>query len=536
MESLDHHEVYVYKKGRYLDIETIHGPLSQHVRKFPDDALNYDAFRAFLTSLSVAAHQLPSRPPSWNEWLIQNTPDNFNANNHFMRTTILSPAYIYVRDPGEDSDVAAEELDASDDGSEAPPAPAPRFGPPSKRQRIDPPTTSSRRSIVLSPAPSISTRSRSQLKTVPGAQTSLPVKASAAPVACSVSSRTRKTSTRAVSPIAKAASSTSKTRKAPSVYEVTDEEEVDELEDDPEPAPKASSSKGKGKAKTTTTKLLPREVATIGLLSQPGPSHDEAISPAMVAFTMDEHQQNPGRCLTCATHLFKGEPCQCKFLGWGRRCGSCKSGGKSRCTFELKPEELDEVLQSLTPLISSSRADLHSLIVSIERYLQDATMFSQLADRANRNASGLIMQLLERARYLKTNFPPGHLLGPRFENMDVLDALLACNTTIPSAYLDDSATSQELFPPISLIEVFFTHPDNDDLTGQAVGASDAAVKAFYAAQAPTASSSRADTSARSPSRTATSPGLVDARLPDAEPREQDGDHEDPPNYMETDEQ
>ncbi|KAF8954095.1 hypothetical protein BDZ97DRAFT_1928868 [Flammula alnicola] len=517
-------------------IDAIHGPLSKHLKRFPDDLLDCEALRAFITSLSVAAYQLDKRPPAWNEWLISRSATNFNPENHFFRSTCLSPDYEYSGTPVEDSDEAAEEVDASDAGSDGPPAPAPRFGPPAKRQRIDPPATSFRRQIISSPAPSISTRSHSQLKTAPSAPAPIPLKASAAPAAASVSSRTRRTSTRAVSPIAKVAPTTSKTRKAPSVYEVTDEEEVDELEDDPEPAPKASSSKGKGKAKTTTKKLLPREVAAIGLLSQPGPSHEEAISPDMVTFTMEERQQNPGRCLACATHLFKGEPRQCKFLGWGRRCGSCKSGGKSRCTFELKPEELDEVLQSLTPLVSSSRADLHALIVSIERYLQDATMFSQLADRANRHASGLIMQLLERAQYLKKNFPPGHLLGPRFENMDILDALLACNTTIPSAYLDDSATAQELFPPLSLIEAFFTHPDNDDLTGQAVDAAHAAVKAFHAARPPVASPSRAGTSARSPSRIAASPGLVDSQLPDAEPRDQDGDHEDHPNEMETDDQ
>ncbi|KAF8961673.1 hypothetical protein BDZ97DRAFT_1921159 [Flammula alnicola] len=256
----------------------------------------------------------------------------------------------------------------------------------------------------------------------------------------------------------------------------------------------------------------------------------------MVAFTMEEHQQNLGRCLACATHLFKGEPRQCKFLGWGHWCGSCQMGGKPRCIFELNPGELDEVLQSLTPLVSSSRADLHSLIISIEQYLQDMTMFSQLADRANRNASGLIMQLLECAQYFKMNFPPGHLLGPRFENIDVLDALLACNTTIPSTYLDDSTAAQELFPLLSLIKVFFTHPDNDDLTGQAVSASNTAIKVFYAAKAPIASSSHAGTSIHSPSRTATSPGLVDTRLLDAKPCDQDGKHEDLPDEMETDDQ
>ncbi|KAF8955611.1 hypothetical protein BDZ97DRAFT_1764656 [Flammula alnicola] len=390
-------------------LEAIHGPLAQHLHCFPDDAINSDAFRAFLTSLSVAAHQLPSRTPSWNEWLIQNTPANFHANNHFMRTTILSPDYVYIGDPGEpveDSDGEAEGAEESDSSPEAPVAPAPRIGPPTKRQRIDPPAISSRRQIILSPAPSISTWSRSQLKTAPSALATLPSKASAAPSAASVSSRTP--------------SSTSKTRKAPSVYEVTDEEEVDELEDDPEPAPKASSSKGKGKAKTTTTKLLPREVAAIGLLSQP-----ESGSLPRVRYPSLQRGATP-----------------VQVLGWGRRCGSCKSGGKSHCTFELKPEELDEVLQSLTPLVSSSHTDLHALIVSIERYLQMRRCF----------LSSLIEPIVT---------PP---------NMDILDALLSCNTTIPGAYLDDSSTSQELFPPISLIEAFFTHPDNDDLTGQAVGA------------------------------------------------------------------
>ncbi|KAF8953367.1 hypothetical protein BDZ97DRAFT_1929728 [Flammula alnicola] len=312
-----------------------------------------------------------------------------HANNHFLHSTCLAPDYVYVGDPGEDEDKDAEGSNDSDSSNE-PPASS-KVGPPAKWQHTDNSASAVCRHAASSPAPSVSTCSHSQLKTASNTQAVLPFKANAAPVTISASSRTCNTSTRVTSPVAKAASSTLKICKAPSVLELSEDDEVDELEDDFQPALKASLWKGKGKSKSTKPpKLLPREVA----------------------FTMEERQQNPGHCLACATHLFKEEPCQCKFFGWGKCCRSGQTGGKSRCTFELKPGELDEVLESITLLVLSSRDHLHSLIILIERYLQDVTMFSQLANCANRNASSLLMQLLERAQYLKTNFPPGISLAP----------------------------------------------------------------------------------------------------------------------------
>ncbi|KAF8961674.1 hypothetical protein BDZ97DRAFT_1921160 [Flammula alnicola] len=177
-------------------IDTIHGPLSQHVHCFPDDLIEYEPFRTFLTSLSIVAHQLLTRPPSWNEWLI---PFNFNANDHFLRSTCLSPDYIYVSNPGEpvkDSDGEAEGAEESDSSPKAPVAPDPRIGPPTKCQCIDPPAISSHCQIILLPTPSISTWSQSQLQTSSRPQDTLPIKASAAPPAAS-GPKTRKTYTRA---------------------------------------------------------------------------------------------------------------------------------------------------------------------------------------------------------------------------------------------------------------------------------------------------------------------------------------------------
>ncbi|KAF8949825.1 hypothetical protein BDZ97DRAFT_1772096 [Flammula alnicola] len=519
-------------------LETIQDPLLQHLRRFPDDPIECESFRAFLTSLSVAAYQLPFRPSSWNVWLIQNTPNNlqlFQTNNQFFRTSILPPNYVYVGDPGEDEDDDAEGSNDSDSAPEVPSASVSRTGPPTKRPRIEPPAVPSRREAPPSPVPSVSTRSRPrQAKASSRSQPTIPPKSVAAPkVAAPPSSQVRTTSVRATSPVAKMVPSTSsapRARQASSVIELDDseEEQVDELEDDQlfEPVPKAS--KGKTKAKTTKA-LLPREVAAQKTLAAPGPAHKQAIPSSMVNITVPAPEPNPGRCLACSTHLFKGEPHECKFLGWGRRCEQCQKGGKSRCTFELKPEELDEVLQSISPLTTSSRDQLRILLVQINRLLQDGALFSQLADRANRNAAALILQLLDRANYLKSNFPPGHIVGPRFQDMDVLDVLLSCDPSIPEAYFDESATDRG-FPPMSTLKRIFAGPSADSSsTANAFDAVNTAVKTFHTVESSVAEE-------HSSSRAVTSPANVKSPLPDTEPRGQDGDHEDHPDDMETDEQ
>lgn len=60
--------------------------------------------------------------------------------------------------------------------------------------------------------------------------------------------------------------------------------------------------------------------------------------------------------MACSTFSFKGEFHECTFLGWGKRCGQCQTGGKARCTFELIPEELDQVLENVEPFNLSTRA------------------------------------------------------------------------------------------------------------------------------------------------------------------------------------
>ncbi|KAF8951154.1 hypothetical protein BDZ97DRAFT_1770245 [Flammula alnicola] len=519
-------------------LEAIQDPLLQHLRHFPDDPIESEPFRLFLTSLSLAAYQLPFRPSSWNVWLIQNTPNNLQLlqiDNQFFRTTILPASYVYVGEPGEYSDEDADGSNDSDSAPEAPSASVPRVGPPTKRQRIDPPAPA-RRQAAASPVPSISTRSRPrQAKASSHSQPALPPKLAPAPkvAAQPSSSKVRTTSVRATSPVAKAVPSTSlapHARQHSSVIELEDseEEQIDELEDDQsfEPAPKAS--KGKAKAKTQKP-LLPREVASQKALSAPGPAHKEAIPASMVNLSIPAPEQNPGRCLVCATHTFKGEPHVCKFLGWGRRCEPCQKGGKRRCTFELKPEELDEVLQSISPLTTSSRDQLRVLVIQINRLLQDGALFAQLADRANRNAAALIRQLLDRATFLKTHFPPGHIIGPHFKDMDILDVLLSCDPSIPESYFDEPATDHG-FPPMSTLKRVFGGPPADpSSTVDAFDAVDAAVNAFHAIESSVVEE-------RSYSRAPRSPEVVEDQLQDTAPLDLDGDYENKPDDMETDEQ
>ncbi|KAF8971655.1 hypothetical protein BDZ97DRAFT_1752932 [Flammula alnicola] len=474
-------------------LEAIQDPLLQHLRHFPDDPIESEPFRSFLTSLSLAAYQLPFRPSSWNVWLIQNTPNNLQLlqiDNQFFRTTILPASYVYVGEPGEYSNEDADGSNDSDSAPEAPSASVPRVGPPTKRQRIDPPAPA-RRQAAASPVPSISTRSRPrQAKASSHSQPALPPKLAPAPkvAAQPSSSKVHTTSVRATSPVAKAVPSTSlapHARQHSSVIELEDseEEQIDELEDDQsfEPAPKAS--KGKAKAKTQKP-LLPREVASQKALSTPGPAHKEAIPASMVNLSIPAPEQNPGRCLACATHTFK-------------------EGGKRRCTFELKPEELDEVLQSISPLTTSSRDQLRVLVIQINRLLQDGALFAQLADRANRNAAALIRQLLDRATFLKTHFPPGHIIGPHFKDMDFW-------TFYSPSYFDEPATDRG-FPPMSTLKRVFGGPPADpSSTVDAFDAVDATVNAFHAVESSVIEE-------RSYSRAPRSPEVVEDQLQDTAP-------------------
>ncbi|KAF8955379.1 hypothetical protein BDZ97DRAFT_1926889 [Flammula alnicola] len=459
-----------------MAIDILHGPLTQHVRRFPDDAINSEVFRAFLMSLLVAAHQLPSRPPSWNEWLIQNTPANFNPNNHFLRTTRLAPSYMYVGDPGEEEDTEVVESDGSESSVEVS-RQVTKVGPPTKCKRMEPspplephrPSAvgSSRQPAAPSPVPSVSTRSRTQAMAAPPAHAkSTSLNSTPAPnTIVSSFSRTRKTSVRAVSPVTQVIPSGFKTRKTSSIVapQDSDDDQVDELEDDHEPAPKPSKGKGKNKK----SDVLPREVTAQRILAAPGPAHPEAISASQVDFSVTARLQNPGRCLACATHMFKGEPHECKFVGWGRRCGPCKRGGKAHCTFELNPQELDQVLASISPLVSSSRHHLQALVVQINRLFQDTALFAQLSDRANRHAAHLVMQLMKHAHYIKMNFPPGHIVGPHFEGMDVLDTLLNDDYSLLDAYLNESVDHPG-FPSMDALTGFFAKlPHNDASTALA---------------------------------------------------------------------
>ncbi|KAF8957679.1 hypothetical protein BDZ97DRAFT_1924298 [Flammula alnicola] len=463
-----------------ITINAIHAPLSKHLARFPEDIQDCDAFRAFATSLSIAAYELGSRPPAWNAWLIRKSPADFHPDNHFILSMRLPAVYEYTGEPVEDSEEEAEVSEESDSSPEVlPPAPS-KTGPPKKRQRV---------------APSISTRSRSQLKTAPHAQATLPFKASAAPATAASSSKTRKTFTRATSPVTKAAPVASKSLTASSVIEPqdSDDEQIDELDDKPKPTPKPSKVKGKAKKPD----LLPREVAAQRILAAPGPPHPEAISASQVDFQMHERLQNPGRCLACTTLSFKGEPHECKFIGWGRRCGPCQRGGKSRCTFELNPQELDQVLESISPFISSSREQLRVLVLQINRLLQDATLFAQLANCANRNAAYFILQLIEHARYLRKEFPPGHVVSPRFKDMDILETLLSGDHSLLNDYLDKSAT-QKGFPPMASLNGYFASlPEDDSSTALAFIAADATFRSYHATDPSVAS-----TSQQAPSRSA----------------------------------
>ncbi|KAF8955874.1 hypothetical protein BDZ97DRAFT_1764381 [Flammula alnicola] len=440
-----------------------------------------DALRAFATSLSVAAHELGSRPPAWNTWLIRKSPEDFNPDNHFLPSTRLLASYEYRGTPVEDSEEDAEASEESDSPPEVP-LPSIKTGPPKKRKRVDPPAPTISHQTAPSPAPSISTRSRSQLKTAPPPQGTLPSKVTPVPSGITSSSKPRKASARATSPITKVAPSGSQARKTASVVAPPDSdgEQIDELADDPEPAPKIAKGKAKAKAKPP---ILPREVIAQQILSAPGPAHPDAVSPSQIVFNIPERLQNPGRCLACTTHLFTGEPHECKFIGWGRRCGPCQRGGKLRCTFELNPQELDQVLASISPLVSSSRHQLQVLVAQINQFLQDATLFAQLSACTNRQAALSLAQLMEHARYLKTNFPPGHIVGPRFEGMDVLDTLLNGDYSLLDSYLDESA-NQPGFPPMT------TSNGNDASTALAYAAADTAFKSYQSADTPIASSSR----------------------------------------------
>ncbi|KAF8963075.1 hypothetical protein BDZ97DRAFT_1919989 [Flammula alnicola] len=316
------------------------------------------------------------------------------------------------------------------------------------------------------------------------------------------------------------------------IFTPSEEEQIDELEDDPEPAPKRSKGKGKPKDKTP---LLPREVLAQKILSVPGPAHPDAISASPVDFSVEKRLQNPGRCLACATHLFKGDPHECEFLGWGRRCGPCQSGGKSRCTFELNPRELDQVLASISPLVSSSRHQLQALVLQINRLFQDAALFAQLADRANRDATHLVTQLIERARYLKTNFPPGHIVGPRFESMDVLDTLVTGDQALLDAYLDESV-KRPGFPPMNALVKFFANlPHNDASTVLAYAAADTSFKAYQAAESPVASSSRLTPSVSTTSSAVAATPIAAAALFNEDALDDSRGHDAPDDSREADE-
>ncbi|KAF8966690.1 hypothetical protein BDZ97DRAFT_1756533 [Flammula alnicola] len=108
-------------------INAIHAPLSKHVARFPDDIQVNEEFRAFATSLSVAAYELGSRPPAWNAWL----PDN-----HFLRSMRLLANYEYPGVPVEDSEEEAEGSEESNSTPEVPPPASLKTGPPKKRQRV----------------------------------------------------------------------------------------------------------------------------------------------------------------------------------------------------------------------------------------------------------------------------------------------------------------------------------------------------------------------------------------------------------------
>ncbi|KAF8950437.1 hypothetical protein BDZ97DRAFT_1933984 [Flammula alnicola] len=488
-------------------IEAIHGPLDQHLQRFPDDSINCDALRAFLTSLSVAAHQLSKRPPAWNAWLIQNTPANFN-------------------------ELEVDELDHSDSSVEAPRKSA-KVGPPTKRKRIEssPPPRPSRSSasgpsrevVATSPVPSsASTRLKSKRAATsaddmppPPVPSKAKAKAPAlnkAPTRLLVAPVVKVEKRRRPSPVAKHSSPPH------AVLELSDDSDDD--------APFASSSRSKSKGKNKPPgKLLPREVAAIELLNQPGSPCEDAIDLPAGFLPFTKRLNNPGNCMACSTFSFKGEFHECTFLGWGKRCGQCQTGGKARCTFELIPEELDQVLENVEPFNLSTRAHLQDLVARIQSLLQEATLFSQLADRANRRAAPLVAQLIDRAGWVQHNLPPGHTLGSRFQSANVLDAILSGDKKALVEYLDAAKLPDPAFPDIDFLNEYFSRfEDRVSQSAPPFSAVEEALERYdFVARASSAPSG--------PPRTSSSGQLQDADL-----RDPDGDHENQPDDMETDEQ
>lgn len=146
-------------------------------------------------------------------------------------------------------------------------------------------------------------------------------------------------------------------------------------------------------------------------------------------------------------------------------------------------------------------------MVQINRLFQDAALFAQLSDRANRHAAHLVTQLMEHARYIKTNFPPGHIVGPRFEGMDVLDTLLNGDYSLLDAYLNESVDHPG-FPSMNALTGFFAKlPHNDASTALAYASADAAFHSYQAATHLVASSS-----CQAPSVSATSDEVTAAQL------------------------
>ncbi|KAF8966693.1 hypothetical protein BDZ97DRAFT_1917494 [Flammula alnicola] len=252
----------------------------------------------------------------------------------------------------------------------------------------DPPAPVTHLPVDPSPAPSISTRSRSQLKTAPRAQATLPFKASTAPAAASSSSRTRTTSTRATSPVTRAAPVASKSRKASSVIEPQDSdgEQVDELDDEPEPTPKPSKA-------------------------------------SQVDFHMHERLQNPGRCLACTTLLLRVNLTSASFLvGDG-------AADLARAVVRLAAH------LSFTPR-SSTRCSSRFRRSSPPHASSFVSSFSRLTGSSRMRPSNRACSIPPKG------FPPGHVVGPRFEDMDILDTLLSGDHSLLDDYLDKSATQK----------------------------------------------------------------------------------------------
>lgn len=181
----------------------------------------------------------------------------------------------------------------------------------------------------------------------------------------------------------------------------------------------------------------------------------------------------------------------------------------------------------------------------IQSLLQEATLFSQLADRANRRAAPLVAQLIDRAGWVQHNLPPGHTLGSRFQSANVLDAILSGDKKALVEYLDAAKLPDPAFPDIDFLNEYFSRfEDRVSQSAPPFSAVEEALERYdFVARAssapsgpPRASSSGAGRSGRSPSRPATSPKLFEGQLQDADLRDPDGDHENQPDDMETDEQ